>query len=198
MDPHLKDPYAPDVPGVPDSQTEDDSYLPDLECAVCFSQFNNVFNTPKMLECKHTFCLECLARMNVKSMQPESIQCPLCRAYTHLPAMGLPKLATDPKVLSYLPDAMQRVYSIRFSRDRGKLQVKRVPSSMPPCAAEVRHSMDLGMPAEADDPDRRSERQSICTRLARMPLCRALFMASGVLIMVSLTIGIVIILSNKK
>lgn len=98
---------------------------PDLECAICFSQFNNVFRCPKMLQCKHTFCLECLARMNVKSAQPNAIQCPLCRGFTPLPTLGLPRLATDSDVLSYLPAAMQRVYSIRFLRDKGKLQVKR-------------------------------------------------------------------------
>ncbi|KAI5086630.1 RING finger protein 223-like, partial [Silurus meridionalis] len=86
--------------------------LPDLECAVCFSQFNNVFNTPKVLQCGHTFCLECLARINIKSSQPDSLQCPLCRAYTPVPTLGLPKLATDIVVLSCLPEAMQRVYSI--------------------------------------------------------------------------------------
>uniref|UniRef100_A0A3Q4GJI0 RING-type domain-containing protein n=1 Tax=Neolamprologus brichardi TaxID=32507 RepID=A0A3Q4GJI0_NEOBR len=76
---------------------------PDLECAICFSQFNNVFRCPKMLQCKHTFCLECLARMNVKSAEPNAIQCPLCRSFTPLPSLGLPKLATDSDVLSYLP-----------------------------------------------------------------------------------------------
>lgn len=98
---------------------------PDLECSVCFSQFNNVFRCPKMLHCKHTFCLECLARINVKSAEPGAIQCPLCRGRTPLPALGLPRLATDPNVLSYLPATMQRVYSIRFIRNKGKLQVKR-------------------------------------------------------------------------
>uniref|UniRef100_A0A3Q3WNH5 RING-type domain-containing protein n=1 Tax=Mola mola TaxID=94237 RepID=A0A3Q3WNH5_MOLML len=81
--------------------SEDSS--PDLECSICFSQFNNVFRCPKMLQCKHTFCLECLARINVKSAQPSAIQCPLCRSLTLLPALGLPRLATDSDVLAYLP-----------------------------------------------------------------------------------------------
>lgn len=98
---------------------------PDLECSICFSQFNNVFRCPKMLQCKHTFCLECLARINVKSAQPSAIQCPLCRSLTPLPALGLPRLATDSDVLSCLPATMQRVYSVRFVRSKGKLQVKR-------------------------------------------------------------------------
>lgn len=106
------------------SQCSEES-LPDLECSICFSQFNNVFRCPKMLHCRHTFCLECLARINVKAAEPSAIQCPLCRSFTPLPALGLPKLSTDPDVLSYLPAAMQRVYSIRFHRNKGKLEVKR-------------------------------------------------------------------------
>lgn len=98
---------------------------PDLECSICFSQFNNIFRCPKMLQCGHTFCLECLARINVKSTDPEAIQCPLCRSFTPLPALGLPKLTTDPAVLAYLPATMQKVYSIRFQRNKGKLRVKR-------------------------------------------------------------------------
>ncbi|XP_046703290.1 RING finger protein 225-like [Silurus meridionalis] len=118
--------------------------LPELECAVCFSQFNNVFNTPKVLQCGHTFCLECLARINIKSSQPDSLQCPLCRAYTPVPTLGLPKLATDIVVLSCLPEAMQRVYSIHFNRNRGKLQLKGIPSSVPPSPNRQHRSLDLG------------------------------------------------------
>lgn len=116
---------SPFSPALLQSQGSEDQVFPDLECAVCFSQFNNVFRCPKMLQCKHTFCLECLARINVKSPHPDTIQCPLCRGLTPLPSHGLPKLDTDPAVFSYLPAAMQKVYSIRFNRTKGKLQVKR-------------------------------------------------------------------------
>lgn len=113
---HLSPPPPPRWP---------EDVCPDLECSICFSQFNNVFRCPKMLQCRHTFCLECLARINVKSAEPDAIQCPLCRGLTPLPTLGLPKLATDPAVLAYLPDTMQKVYSVRFQRNKGKLQVKR-------------------------------------------------------------------------
>uniref|UniRef100_G3N539 RING-type domain-containing protein n=1 Tax=Gasterosteus aculeatus aculeatus TaxID=481459 RepID=G3N539_GASAC len=116
---------SPDLRPSPPSTRCGEDASPDLECSVCFSQFNNVFRCPKMLQCRHTFCLECLARINVKSAEPDAIQCPLCRGLTALPALGLPRLATNRDLLSYLPAAMQRVYSVRFLRSKGKLEVKR-------------------------------------------------------------------------
>lgn len=184
-----------DVSAVPSAC---DDELPELECAVCFSQFNNVFNTPKVLQCGHTFCLECLARINIKSSQPESLQCPLCRAYTPLPTLGLPKLATDAMVLSCLPEAMQHVYSIRFSRNRGKLQVKRIPSSVPVSPNDQRRSLDLGTPSSTDTEQETT--RGICPsfrRIIRIPVCRAFLMIFSMLIMVSLTIGISILLQRR-
>ncbi|KAI1901142.1 hypothetical protein AGOR_G00057150 [Albula goreensis] len=131
-----------------------DAEAPDLECAICFSQFNNVFRTPKMLQCRHTFCLECLARMNVKSPAPEAIQCPLCRGVTPLPSLGLPKLDNNPTILSYLPEAMQRVYSVRFNRSKGRLQVKRPRGHLPepPAPSATPWTWDSRSPATPPAP----------------------------------------------
>lgn len=190
---------TPSTTEVPEVQVHSNEDLPELECAVCFSQFNNVFNTPKVLQCGHTFCLECLARMNIKSSQPASLQCPLCRAFTPLPTLGLPKLDTDVAVLSCLPEAMQHVYSIRFNRNKCKLQVKRIPSSIPASLNNQRHSLDLGSPVSADeDQDRPRGVAPFFSRLMRLPMCRAFLMISSMLIMVSLTIGISILLSKRK
>ncbi|XP_067867997.1 RING finger protein 225 [Heterodontus francisci] len=131
----------------------------DLECAICFSNYNNVFRTPKVLDCGHTFCLECLARMNMKSHVSEAIQCPMCRNLTLVPKDGLPKLGNDPIVLSCLPEAMQKIQSIRFSRDKGKLFVKKGPRSQRKnekkkvrtfFISTVSQSLDVGHPAEPD------------------------------------------------
>lgn len=204
-----RSPYAPDGPGEPTgsvaggadvsaAQPACAEDVPELECAVCFSQFNNVFNTPKVLQCGHTFCLECLARMNIKSSQPESLQCPLCRAYTPLPSLGLPKLDTDMAVLSCLPEAMQHVYSIRFSRNRGKLQVKRLPSTVTPPANNQRRSLDLGTPGTAGvDPDMVRRSCPLFRWLVRIPVCRAFIMIFGMLVMVSLTVGISFLLQRR-
>ncbi|XP_029915397.1 uncharacterized protein LOC115364876 [Myripristis murdjan] len=174
---------------------------PDLECAICFSQFNNVFRCPKMLQCKHTFCLECLARINVKSTQPNVIQCPLCRGLTPLPTLGLPKLATDSDVLSYLPAAMQRVYSIRFVRNKGKLQVKR-SSEGRQCGqrslTSFGRSLDVGLPSPPAGGLRGGGAEAGAVggalfRLTGQPACRAFLLTSVVMMMLLLT-GIIIFL----
>lgn len=177
----LCDPYKPDA---------DEGELPDLECAICFCQFNNVFNTPKVLECKHTFCLECLARMNVKSAHPNTIQCPLCRAYTPLPDLGLPKLANDSTVLSYLPTAMQHVYSIRFNRNKGKLQVKRVPSSAPVLTHTISQSLDVVNPAGEERASARE--RSVLITILRSPLCKAFLMSVVAIMTVIIIITIIL------
>ncbi|XP_013882809.1 RING finger protein 223 [Austrofundulus limnaeus] len=183
---------------------------PDLECSVCFCQFNNVFRCPKMLQCKHTFCLECLARINVKSSQPSAIQCPLCRGLTPLPPLGLPKLTTDPNVLSYLPAAMQRVYSIRFIRNKGKLQVKRSSEGSGPghgslvSLRSVNRTLDVGLPSLGPgsggpgSPGGGGGLAGALFRLTGRPACRAFLLTSVVLMMVLLTAIIIFLLAYKR
>ncbi|XP_044053451.1 probable E3 ubiquitin-protein ligase DTX2 [Siniperca chuatsi] len=196
---------SPDLrPSPLQSQCSEDT-CPDLECSICFSQFNNVFRCPKMLQCKHTFCLECLARINVKSAQPNAIQCPLCRGLTPLPVLGLPRLATDPDVLSYLPAAMQRVYSIRFLRNKGKLQVKRSSEGRQRWGQRsllslrsMNRSLDVGLPSPPVGG--RSEAGGVGGALFRLtgrPGCRAFLLTSVVMMMVMLT-GIIIFLLTFK
>lgn len=197
---------SPDLCPSPSSslaQCSDEASCPDLECAICFSQFNNVFRCPKMLQCKHTFCLECLARMNVKSAQPNAIQCPLCRGLTPLPALGLPKLATDSDVLSYLPAAMQRVYSIRFVRNKGKLQVKRSSEGNRQWGQRsLRRSLDVGVPSPPAGGSRGGRAAAggvggALFRLTGQPACRAFLLTSVVMMMLLLT-GIVIFLLTAR
>ncbi|XP_062929241.1 RING finger protein 225-like [Mobula hypostoma] len=130
----------------------------DLECVICFSIYNNVFRTPKQLACGHTFCLECLARMNMKSQVAENIQCPICRKLTTVPKEGLPKLGNDSTVLSCLPETMQRIQSIHFNRGKGRLFVKKGLGSQKKAVKEkifvssVSQSLDVGHPSEPISP----------------------------------------------
>ncbi|XP_062904220.1 RING finger protein 225-like [Mobula hypostoma] len=120
----------------------------DLECAICFSSFDNVFKLPKLLACGHTFCLECLARINVSSENVSSVACPFCRHPTPLPpGKGLPALDNDRSILSHMPSSMQTVPSIRFSRDKGRLYTKAPePGSFLKPISSVSLSLDVGQP----------------------------------------------------
>ncbi|XP_017288581.1 E3 ubiquitin-protein ligase RNF183 [Kryptolebias marmoratus] len=196
---------SPDLqPSPPASQSFEEAG-PDLECSICFSQFNNIFRCPKMLHCKHTFCLECLARINVKSAEPSAIQCPLCRGLTPLPTLGLPKLTTDSDVLSYLPAAMQRVYSIRFIRNKGKLQVKRSSEDQGRLArgslASVNRTLDVGLPSPTSSSRGSSNDGGVGGALFHLtgrPACRAFLLTSVVMMMVLLTTIIIFLLTYNK
>lgn len=104
----------------------------DTECAVCFSTYDNVFRTPKLLACGHTFCLECLARINVTSPELKTLTCPVCRELTELPhGRDLPRLGNNQDIIGKLPANMQRALSIRFKRSKGKLLLKNPPPNSP-------------------------------------------------------------------
>ena len=109
---------------------EDD--VEDTECAVCFCSYDNVFKTPKLLSCGHTFCLECLARINVTSPELKTLSCPVCRELTELPhGQDLPRLGNNEDIIGKLPPDMQRALSIRFKRSKGKLVLKSPPPASP-------------------------------------------------------------------
>ncbi|XP_051893441.1 RING finger protein 225 [Pristis pectinata] len=160
----------------------------DLECAICFSIYNNVFRAPKLLVCGHTFCLECLARMNMKSHVAEAIQCPICRRLTIVPKEGLPKLGNDSNVLSCLPETMQRIHSIHFNRGKGQLFVKKGPGSQKKkvknkvFASSVSQSLDVGRPLEPDN--RREQRQSCwcCVHKSYVTIITVILVTLSVLI----------------
>ncbi|KAM6935583.1 E3 ubiquitin-protein ligase RNF183 [Lycodopsis pacificus] len=105
---------------------EDD--VEETECAVCFCTYDNIFRTPKLLACGHTFCLECLARINVISPELKTLCCPVCREMTVLPhGRDLPRLGNNQDIIGKLPPDMQRAMSIRFKRSQGKLLLKNPP-----------------------------------------------------------------------
>jgi hypothetical protein len=48
-----------------------------LSCAICLEHFKD----PKVLSCQHTYCLECIARLD---MTGNFLICPVCRAITEV------------------------------------------------------------------------------------------------------------------
>ncbi|XP_063000868.1 E3 ubiquitin-protein ligase RNF183 [Elgaria multicarinata webbii] len=76
---------------------------PVSECPVCWNPFDNTFRTPKLLHCRHSFCIECLAHLSLVSPAQNRLQCPLCRQPTVLPPeQPVTELPTDAAVLRLL------------------------------------------------------------------------------------------------
>lgn len=118
--------------GESDCRKPPENDVEDTECAVCFCSYDNVFKTPKLLACGHTFCLECLARINVVSPELKTLSCPVCREVTELPhGQDLPRLGNNQDIIGKLPPDMQRALSIRFKRSQGKLMLKNPPPNSP-------------------------------------------------------------------
>jgi len=61
-----------------------------LECAIC----TDLLTDPKMLQCGHTFCAECLQGVYNASGQSGNLRCPNCRAVTPVPN-GISGLVDD-------------------------------------------------------------------------------------------------------
>ncbi|KAH1182561.1 RING finger protein 225-like [Mauremys mutica] len=138
--------------------TEEDEDKASMDCVICFSPYDRLFKVPKVLGCGHTFCLECLARINVSSEQVNAVSCPVCRELTSLPPRkGLPGLPTCLDLLDQLPLAPAAPSSsVRFSRRRGLLYVpgwgtrKGRGLALPkpgPALSTVSLSVDVGRPA---------------------------------------------------
>ncbi|XP_010792709.1 uncharacterized protein [Notothenia coriiceps] len=136
-----------------------------------------------------------------KAADPNAIQCPLCRGLTPLPTLGLARLATNSDMLSYLPAAMQRVYSIRFVRNKGKLQVKRSTEGHLRWTSlrTMNRSLDVGLPSPPVTG--RSEVPGLGGALFRLtgrPVCRAFLLTAVVMMMVLLTSIIIFLLHKNK
>ncbi|CAJ1072153.1 E3 ubiquitin-protein ligase RNF186-like [Xyrichtys novacula] len=59
------------------------------ECKICYNSFDLDLHTPKVLDCSHAFCQECLDTLCAQGGRGWSIDCPLCRVRTHVPVNNL-------------------------------------------------------------------------------------------------------------
>ena len=78
-----------------------------LECSICL----NSFTDPKLLQCFHVFCKDCLEPMVFRNQHGLSLRCPNCRRSTLIPANGVSGLQPAFHVhhLFEIKDALQKV-----------------------------------------------------------------------------------------
>ncbi|XP_043914620.1 E3 ubiquitin-protein ligase RNF183 [Protopterus annectens] len=77
---------------------------PEVECPVCWNPYDSSFHTPKILQCNHSFCLECLVRIQLVSQTVTAgLPCPLCRQITNLDSSaGIIAMPTDSSIMNRL------------------------------------------------------------------------------------------------
>uniref|UniRef100_A0A3Q0SNI9 Si:ch73-335l21.2 n=1 Tax=Amphilophus citrinellus TaxID=61819 RepID=A0A3Q0SNI9_AMPCI len=78
----------------------------DVECPICYQEYNHYNKCPRMLECLHVFCTECLQRIQLcptDTHSPQAIPCPLCRHLTPLESGDALTLPCNSRILSRLP-----------------------------------------------------------------------------------------------
>ena len=75
-----------------------------LTCAICLDAFKD----PKLLQCFHVYCKDCLQRLVVQDRQGQlSLRCPTCRQSTLLPPATNVDAFKDPKTAPMLPCLLQ-------------------------------------------------------------------------------------------
>uniref|UniRef100_A0A673AWA7 RING-type domain-containing protein n=1 Tax=Sphaeramia orbicularis TaxID=375764 RepID=A0A673AWA7_9TELE len=55
------------------------------DCKICFNYYDLERHTPKILDCSHTFCQECLETLHSREGRGWRICCPVCRHRTPVP-----------------------------------------------------------------------------------------------------------------
>ena len=75
-------------------------------CSICTEMFTN----PRLLTCRHTFCLHCLQTYAREKRSGESVACPICRQESVIPCGGLVNLERN-RDMEKLAETSRRVES---------------------------------------------------------------------------------------
>ncbi|CAL8371899.1 unnamed protein product [Gadus morhua 'NCC'] len=75
----------------------------EYECKICYNYFDLDRRAPKLLECVHTFCEQCLTALHLREERPWRVSCPVCRHRTPVPDYRIQNLPNNTKVTEDFP-----------------------------------------------------------------------------------------------
>lgn len=75
----------------------------EYECKICYNYYDLGRRAPKILECLHTFCEECLHALHLREERPWRVTCPICRHRTPVPDYRIRNLPNNTKVTEDFP-----------------------------------------------------------------------------------------------
>ena len=75
----------------------------EFECKICNNCFDLDRHTPKVLECSHTFCRQCLDALQSQEGGGWRVGCPVCRHQTPVPEHGVHDLPENRALTASLP-----------------------------------------------------------------------------------------------
>ncbi|KAI5098615.1 E3 ubiquitin-protein ligase RNF152-like [Silurus meridionalis] len=96
----------------------------EYECKICYNYFDLDRRAPKILECLHTFCEECLHALHLREERPWRVTCPVCRHRTPVPDYRIRNLPNNTKVTEDFP--------LRVDADADPVPQDALPPHPPP------------------------------------------------------------------
>ena len=89
-----------------------------LNCSICLDTYTD----PKILQCFHVFCRQCLVPLGVRDQQGQlSLTCPTCRQVTPIPARGVAGLQSAfhiNNLLEILEDSVRKLENAPATQER--------------------------------------------------------------------------------
>ncbi|KAM8898145.1 RING finger protein 224 [Spinachia spinachia] len=135
----------------------------DEECPVCYQEYNQHNKCPRMLECLHVFCTECLERIQLCPLErpldegsTPALPCPLCRHLTPLETGNALCLPRNSRTLATVTQRV--VLSLQADGRDARLVF------LPTVSLRVQRMLP-GRPCDAAEVSRRSRKTLFCVQL---------------------------------
>ena len=114
-----------------------------LNCSICL----DIYDDPKLLQCFHTYCRECLVTLVVRDQQGDlSLTCPICRQVTPVPANGVAGLQSAFQTNEFLRirDDLIKNRDMAVSLEGSRVDVTPLtPSTIPNFFEHVHKELEL-------------------------------------------------------